>query len=208
MNVKEQPLDHILQESRDIHTWAISSLDGIPFPVNKRLLISIAAFDVVLDHFTGITALIEKRVYGAAFALARPLFETFVRAVWLKDCATDQDLIAFERDEFSRSCGQVLKEIEKLESFKSGSLSNLKKQAWSAMSSYTHGGFQQIARRVKGKTIDPNYMDEEIIEVLRLSQAFALMAFIQIVLVAGRGDMEQLAIQKLYETGLFLRQST
>lgn len=73
------------------------------------------------------------------------------------------------------------------------------------MSSYTHGGFQQIARRVKDKSIDPNYTDEEIIEVLKLSQAFALMAFIQIVLVAGRRDLEQLAIQKLYETGLFLK---
>ncbi len=207
MSPKEKSLEEVLQESKDIHTWAISSLDGIPFPVNKRLLISIAAFDVVLDHFTGITALIEKRVYGAAFALARPLFETFVRAVWLKDCGTDQDLLAFERDEFSRSCGQSLKEIEQLESFRSGALSNLKKQAWSAMSSYTHGGFQQIARRVNGKTIDPNYSNEEIIEVLRLSQAFALMSFIQIVLVANRRDLEKLAIQRLYEAGLFLKQS-
>ena len=207
MSAKEKSLDQILQESREIHAWTISSLDDIPFPVNKRLLLSIAAFDVVLDHFTGITALIEKRVYGAAFALVRPLFETFVRAVWLKDCGTDQDLLLFERDEFSRSGGQALKEIEQLESFKSGALSNLKRQAWSAMSSYTHGGFQQIARRVKGKTINPNYTDEEIIEVLRLSQAFALMAFIQIVLVANRRDLEQLAIQKLYQTDLFRRQS-
>lgn len=207
MKATEKTLEQVLQESRDIHTWAISTLDGIPFPVNKRLLISIAAFDVVLDHFTGITGLIEGRVYGAAFALARPLFETFVRAVWLKDCGTDQDLLAFERDEFSRKFGEALKDIEQLESFKSGTLSSLKKQAWSAMSSYTHGGYQQIARRVKGKTIDPNYTDEEIIEVLRFSQAFALMAFIQIVLVANRRDLEQLAIQKLYETGLFLKKS-
>ena len=100
-------LEQILQESREVHTWTLSSLDGVPFPVNKRLLIAIAAFDVVLDHFTGITALIEKRVYGAAFALARPLFETFVRAVWLKDCGTDKDLAEFERDQFSRSFGQA-----------------------------------------------------------------------------------------------------
>lgn len=199
-------LEQTLQESREVHTWTLSSLDGIPFPVNKRLLIAIAALDVVLDHFTGITALIEMRVYGAAFALARPLFETFVRAVWLKDCGTDKDLVEFERDQFSRSFGQALKEIEQLESFKSGALSNLKKQAWSAMSSYTHGGYQQIARRVKGKTIDPNYADEEIIEVLRLSQAFAIMAFIQIVLVAGRRDLEAAAIQRLYALGLFKKQ--
>lgn len=199
-------LEQTLQESREIHTWTLSSLEGIPFPVNKRLLIAIAALDVVLDHFTGITALIEKRVYGAAFALARPLFETFVRAVWLKDCGTDKDLAEFERDQFSRSFGQALKEIEQLESFKSGALSNLKKQAWSAMSSYTHGGYQQIARRVKGKTIDPNYTDEEIIEVLRLSQAFAMMAFIQIVLVAGRRDLEAAAIQRLYALEIFKKQ--
>ena len=129
MSTKEKSLDQILQESREIHTWTISSLDDILFPVNKRLLLSIAAFDVVLDHFTGITALTENRVYGAAFALVRPLFETFVRAVWLKDCGTDQDLLLFERDEFSRSCGQALREIEQLESFKSGALSNLKRQA-------------------------------------------------------------------------------
>lgn len=196
-------LEQTLQESREVHTWTLSSLEGVPFPVNKRLLIVIAALDVVLDHFTGITALIERRVYGAAFALARPLFETFVRAIWLKDCGTDKDLSDFERDQFSRSFGQALKEIEQLESFKSGVLSNLKKQAWSAMSSYTHGGYQQIARRVKGKTIDPNYTDEEIIEVLRLSQAFAMMAFIQIVLVAGRRDLEAAAIQRLYELDLF-----
>lgn len=199
-------LEQILQESREVHTWTLSNLDGVPFPVNKRLLIAIAALDVVLDHFTGITALIEKRVYGAAFALARPLFETFVRAVWLKDCGTDKDLVEFERDQFSRSFGQALKEIEQLESFKSGALSNLKKQAWSAMSSYTHGGYQQIARRVKGKTIDSNYTDEEIIEVLRLSQVFAMMAFIQIVLVAGRRDLETAAIQKLYALELFKKQ--
>lgn len=199
-------LEQALQDSREIHTWTLSSLEGIPFPVNKRLLIAIAALDVVLDHFTGITALIEKRVYGAAFALARPLFETFFRAVWLKDCGTDKDLADFERDQFSRSFGQVLKEIEQLESFKSGALSNLKKQAWSAMSSYTHGGYQQIARRVKDKTIDPNYTDEEIVEVLRLSQAFAMMAFIQIVLVAGRRDLEAAAIQRLYALELFKKQ--
>jgi acetylglutamate kinase len=74
------------------------------------------------------------------------------------------------------------------------------------MSSYTHGGYQQIARRVKDKTIDPNYTDEEIVEVLRLSQAFAMMAFIQIVLVAVRRDLEAAAIQRLYALELFKKQ--
>lgn len=199
-------LEQTLVESREVHTWIFLNLDGLILSKSRRLLLAISAFDVVLEHFTGITALTEKRVYGAAFALARPLFETFVRAVWLKDCATNDDLAAFQRDEFSRKFGETLGQIEQLESFRSGALSSLKKQAWSAMSSYTHGGIQQIARRVKGRAIDPNYTDEEIIEVLRLSQAFAMMAFIQIVLVAGRRDLEAAAIQRLYALDLFKKQ--
>jgi hypothetical protein len=71
------------------------------------------------------------------------------------------------------------------------------------MNSYTHGGIHQVARRVKGNDIDPNYEDGEIMEVLRIGQMFALLAFIQIVLVAGRKDLEQVGIKKLYELELF-----
>lgn len=205
MRTEYKTLEQILQESRDLHTWIFLRLDGVPLPKTRRFLLAIAAFDVVLDYFTGITALVEKRAYGSAFALVRSIFETFVRAVWLKDCANDEELAAFEQDEYARNFYLILSKVEKLEAFKSGTLSDLKKQAWAAMNSYTHGGIHQIARRVKGNAIDPNYLDEEVIEVLRMGQMFALLAFIQIVKVSGRIDLEQSAIQKLYELQLFIK---
>lgn len=208
MNTTEKTLEQILQESRDVHTWIFLRLDGVQFPKVRRLLVATSAFDVVLDYFTGITASVEKRAYGSAFALVRSIFETFVRAVWLKDCATDEELAAFERDERGRNFDLLLARIEELDDFKSGTLSDLKKQAWSAMNSYTHGGIHQVARRVKGNAIDPNYEDGEIIEVLRMGQMFALLAFIQIVLVAGRKDLEQVGIQKLYELELFKKKES
>ena len=208
MNTKEKSLEQILQESRDLHTWIFLRLDGVQFPKTRKLLLATAAFDVVLDYFTGITTLIEQKVHGAAFALVRSIFETFVRAVWLKDCATEEDLAAFERDERGRNFDLILAKIEELDAFKSGTLSDLKKQAWSAMNSYTHGGIHQVARRVKGNAIDPNYEDGEIIEVLRMGQMFALLAFIQIFLVAGRKDLEQVGIQKLYELELFKKKES
>ena len=198
-------LEQILKESRDLHTWIFIHLDGVPLPKTRRFLRAIAAFDVVLDYFTGITASIEKRAYGSAFALVRSIFETFVRAVWLKDCASDEELAAFERDEYARNFDLILSKVEELDAFKSGALSDLKKQAWAAMNSYTHGGIHQIARRVKGNAIDPNYLDEEVIEVLKMGQMFALLAFIQIVQVSGRMDLEQSAFQKLYEKKLFVK---
>ena len=198
-------LEQALQESRDLHTWIFVHLDGVPLPKTRRFLLAISAFDVVLDYFTGITASIEKRAYGSGFALVRSIFEVFVRAVWLKDCANDEELAAFERDEYARNFNLILSKVEELEAFKSGTLSDLKKQAWAAMNSYTHGGIHQIARRVKGNAIDPNYLDEEIIEVLRMGQMFALLAFIQIVQVSSRADLEQSAIRKLCEMQLFVK---
>lgn len=198
-------LEQILQESRDLHTWIFLRLDGVPLPKTRRFLLAISAFDVVFDYFTGITVLVEKRAHGSAFALVRSIFEVFVRAVWIKDCANDEELAAFERDEYARNFDLILSKIEELPAFKSGTLSDLKKQAWAAMNSYTHGGIHQIARRVKGNAVDPNYLDEEVIEVLRMGQMFALLAFIQIVQVSGRADLEQRAIQKLYEMKLFVK---
>ncbi len=207
MVTKEKTLEQVLQESRELHTWICVALVPVRPSRLGNLRLAIPAFDVVLDYFTGITATVEKRAYGSAFSLVRSIFETFVRAVWLKDCATKEDLAAFERDERGRNLDLILAKIEELEAFKSGTLSDLKKQAWSAMNSYTHGGIHQVARRVKGNAIDPNYLDGEIIEVLRMGQMFALLAFIQIVLVAGRKDLEQVGIQKLYELELFKKKS-
>ena len=105
-------LEQTLQESRDLHTWIFVHLDGVPLPKTRRFLLAISAFDVVLDYFTGITAAIEKRAYGSGFALVRSIFEVFVRAVWLKDCANDEELAAFERDEYARNFVLILSGFE------------------------------------------------------------------------------------------------
>lgn len=198
-------LEQTLRESRDLHTWIFVNLEPVRPSRVGSLRLAVPAFDLVLDFFTGITSSVEMRAYGSAFALVRPLFETFVKAVWLKDCATDKEMEAFEKDKLAKKFGEILLEIEQLESFRHGALSDLKKQAWGAMSGYTHGGIHQIGRRVKGNAIDSNYADGEIIEVLRLGQMFALMSFIQIVLGGGRKDLSQQAVQKLYDLELFER---
>ena len=198
-------LDVTLQESRDLHSWIFINLEQVRPSKVGSLRLAIPAFDLVLDYFTGITCSIEMRAHGSAFALVRPLFETFVRAVWLKNVATDQGLADFEQDKLSIKFGEMLLQIEQLESFQHGALSDLKRQAWAAMNGYAHGGIHQIGRRVKGNAIDSNYADSEIIEVLRLGQMFALMSFIEIVQASEKKDLAKLATQKLFELELFER---
>ncbi|MCK0162903.1 hypothetical protein [Marinobacter sp. S6332] len=65
------------------------------------------------------------------------------------------------------------------------------------MNSYTHGGALQAGRRFSGNSVEPNYDAEEVAEVIRFSGTFALMAFQQIALEAGRLDLADEAIGRL-----------
>jgi len=65
------------------------------------------------------------------------------------------------------------------------------------MNGYTHGGMHQVARRLKGNSIEPNYDPDEVIEVVKASGLLALMALLQIARLASNGNIEQEVIAKL-----------
>ena len=56
------------------------------------------------------------------------------------------------------------------------------------MNSYTHSGFYQSVRRNKDETIEPNYDENEILEVLGFSDAIGMLAALQIALMAGNEE--------------------
>jgi hypothetical protein len=81
--------------------------------------------------------------------------------------------------------------IAQLKANCSGMLGRLKIQAWPAMNSYTHTGFQQASRRFGKELIEPTYTDAEVIEVLKISGSFALLSFQQIAAEGNRLDLAQ-----------------
>lgn len=178
----------------NLYPWIEKRLEGLDIPKNSRSLLSVSCHDVVIEHHVAIVTLINAKIYGSAFALVRPVFETFVRGVWLKHCANEAELSKFKKDKVEPSFQDLLDSVEVTEAFKSKNLSALKKQAWGAMNSYTHGGFRPISRRLSSGEIYPDFLEQEIKEVLDLSRMFALMSFIQIVGEAKREDLAQEAL--------------
>ena len=53
------------------------------------------------------------------------------------------------------------------------------------MNSYTHSGFFQSVRRLKEETIEGNYDEDEILEILGFSDAMGLLIALQIALMAS-----------------------
>lgn len=185
----------------ELHDWIAQRLNGLDIPRERRILLAVSCYDVVIEHHVGIATLLRSRINGSAFALVRPIFETFVRGVWLRRCATEDQINQFISDKLDLCFYQLLESIEKLDAYQDGTLSNLKKSAWRAMNGYTHGGMQQAGRRTNGAYIEPDFPPEEIVEVVKLAGTFALLAFQQIAFEAARMDLVNEALERLKGVG-------
>lgn len=144
------------------------------FPAGDRNVLLIAYWALMFDYDKGILSLLRSELFGAAFALVRPVVEADVRAhVALK--GSEQDLERIKSDEYSVNFKQIGAKIDAdfglnhlMEKF-------LNDVTRSALHSYAHSGLLQLGRRFQGNDIKPSYGDDEIIEVIRVTTSAIFM---------------------------------
>jgi len=119
--------------------------------------------------------------------------EALVRGAWLQRCAAPEEVEAFVAKETIpfKTFGGLVEAVEAHADFNDKMLSQLKHSSWKAMNSYTHGGMLQLGRRIKDDTIEPNFHPEEVVEVLRTSGTFALLALRQIAHLAKNVSLSE-----------------
>jgi hypothetical protein len=187
----------LISRAFELHDWITSRLDGLEISTERRVLLAVSCYDIVIEHHFGIATLLQSRISGSAFALVRPLFETFVRGIWLRHCATEKQIASYVSDKLDLKFWQLLQAVESVDGFQEGVLSDLKKSAWRAMNSYTHGGIQQAGRRISGDYIEPHFSSDENDEVIKMSGSFALFAFQQVAIEANRMDLANEALDRI-----------
>jgi hypothetical protein len=148
--------------------------------------------DIALEHHEAIWLLNERKLTGSAFALVRSVFDCWLRALWINAIATEQQIEQAGRDELKfpsmrqmradikpvYSKSDVLEDVDRLFHF----LESL----WRILSSYTHSGGRQLARRFTGDHVKPSYTDLEIAQALNLP-TMALMLLMR-AFFGGGGD--------------------
>lgn len=200
-NVRRRMTESLIAQTFELHEWVAQRLDGLEISRDRKVLLAVSLYDVTIEHHIGISSLLRSRINGSAFALVRPLFETFVRGVWLRHCASDEQIDLYVSDRLDLKFRQVLEAVEKTGGFGYCVLSGLKQQAWRAMNSYTHGGIQQAGRRTSGFCIKPYYSEAEIVEVIKVAGSFCLLAFQQVAIEANRMDLAHLALERMSRFG-------
>ena len=177
----ERGLDRLsieLSSACDLSAWISTKLYDVTINATTRNRVVAACFAVVLDHFDAILALLGRnpKIYSSAFALTRLVFESYIRGMWLMHCATDEQVENFSEGTFQlpRRIEVMIGAIEKTCDF-DGQLSISHSSAWSHLCDYTHTGTLQVQRWNKSDAIEPNYPDDEIIEVIRFTKTYALL---------------------------------
>ncbi|WP_425250865.1 DUF6988 family protein [Geothrix campi] len=186
-------------QAETIRQWVQQALSGREFARTSRSVLAAGCFDTVIEHQQGITLLLKEKLCGPAFSLARPVFETFVRGLWLSYCATEEDLNRFRRDKVKPTLSEIITALEILPQFSEGVLSRVKATGFDYMSSYTHGGFQQIVRRIGDDVLEPQYNDDEQIEITRSTTSYVLLAGIEIANLANDLPLAQSILDKTIE---------
>ena len=127
-------------------------------------------FDLAEEHLMGIHLLLFKDLNGSAFALVRPFYETFFRALWVNAKATPTELEEIRNDEFKfKNMTKIAEDIDRFyidENIYQDFFKNLKQVVWKIMSDFIHSGSNQLSRRWKNNKLEPNYTENEILEVI------------------------------------------
>jgi hypothetical protein len=144
------------------------------YPAGDRNALLLAYWELVSDFHRGIHALILSGFFASAFALVRPVVESAVRAhVALK--GSEIDLQRLQTDDYRVNLEKIGPWID-AEFGLDGLMENfLNKRTREALHSYTHAGLLQLARRFDSGYVRPQYSDEEILEVLRVTTSAIFM---------------------------------
>ena len=199
-NTPSPEIEKRLKQSDDVLIWVHSKLDGIRLPElphDKRTQLGSACFHVSIEHSQAIVILMHERLYGSVIAFIRPLFEAFVRGLWLMQAATGEDIDRAGQDVFP-GFGKLVADLEQPlgENF-DGPLSQIKTHRWRELCSYTHTGFRQIGARLTADGLGYGYKDSQLHDALLWADSVAIMSTMSFAYLAKNEILSDEAQERL-----------
>ncbi|EPM4854081.1 DUF6988 family protein [Vibrio parahaemolyticus] len=114
------------------------------------------------EHCCSIYELCGKNIPSSAFALLRPQLETYIRGLWIFNCASKEEINdIYAGKEFPRK-NHMLDALTELEEFKDGLLKKKVNDMWGLLCDFTHGGGVQGAWHIGRHEIGSHFEKRQI----------------------------------------------
>ncbi len=171
----------------DFGIWLHSQTNGLSLPANTdRLHVSQALFHLSLEHYDSIVILMSHRMVGSAFALERSLVETCVRAKWILSAASESDVCKFVKNgKIEYSFNALLDQIGDVPETGGRLLHSVKGKNWTFLNGLTHGGMEQVIRRVTNSSVESLYPINEQKHLISLAIEIAILIATELFVLAN-----------------------
>ena len=179
--------------------WLGQAISECKLPGTFRVRISVSCLAIAQDHHHAIVVLLDHKLYASAFALVRCALEAYVRGEWIALCATDAEVKAFSEGTKPPQFGKLLEQLEQTPAFSEKVLSQIKFHWWNAMCAYTHTGGLHVQRWGKGNSIEPNYSEGEVKEVLSFAEMIGSLAVVGVAYLANNEQIAEGVLARFKE---------
>ena len=190
-------IENKLVTLEEIVRWQDQKIHNLTIPSDERTRIVVGLIDLGLEHEKSIGILATNKFYGSGFALSRPLFEAYIRAVWLRNCATQDEIEKFKKGNIDKSFGALIEDIEKLEAYDVQVLSDIKNKSWAIMNDFTHGGVLQALGRNKSEFIEPNYPKQDILGAIDFAISIGLFLTMEVAYIISDENFAREVLEKI-----------
>ena len=156
-----------IKVAKDLAIWLNEKTNEREIPGAIRVRTGVAILQLSLDLGDAMLVLLEANLPGPALTLARPLFEGYVRGVWLLECASDASVEKFN-DGKCPLFPELLNAIG-TDELTGGAWIHANKNAnWGAFNDLTHGGSEHVKRRSAKDAVEANYPESELEALVNL----------------------------------------
>jgi hypothetical protein len=154
-------LSQSLERAKQFGIWLHERTNDRSRPGGVRNRPAESIFQQSLDINDGIIVLLEHHLPGAAWALARPLFESYVRGFWLLKFATDDQITQFNNGQ-GPGMDQLLRTIGDDPTTGGAWIDANERKNRRSFNDLTHGGSEHVRRRNTQDAVEPNYPESEL----------------------------------------------
>jgi len=184
-----------IEESKMLANWIGDQVDGLELNANERTRVSAALISVSLGHHASMLELFGLGRHASALALLRSMIDCFVRAMWVKGFASDEEIRAFIAGNDPPGTQKLILQLES-----EGPIENLSSilsaNQWATICDFNHGGGRMIVRHLTSEEIAPNFEAEELVEVVVAADAWALVCTCALADLADDRDLGERVLKR------------